>query len=89
MLDASIDQLRTGLESQNIQVDKLSVVVAGGGGGEFERSASYLRDHSGKGKKNAGGRDTLEQVDETMPDPAAPFWSRQGIINADAVDIFA
>lgn len=89
MLDASIDQLRSSLESQNIQVDKLTVMVAGEGTGDFERSASYLRDRAGKGKKHSAFDDALEQAGDMATDLASMLWNRQGIISADAVDVFA
>ncbi|MCX8043206.1 MAG: flagellar hook-length control protein FliK [Desulfobacterota bacterium] len=88
MLVAGIEQLKSGLEQQNIQLDRLSVMVAGEHSQSFERFATHLRDQSGRDKKQNSLTEGAIQLDPQMADATATEPTRKNIISADMVDVF-
>jgi len=87
MLEANIEQLRTGLEAHNIHLDKLSVMVAGENAQSFERFASQLRDQAYKDRKQSTLANTVNELTPTQAgDELLPM--HQNIIRADMVDVF-
>lgn len=88
MLEAGIDQLRSGLESQNIHLDRLSVMVAGENGQSFERFAAHLRDNGGgAGQHGNTARHTIGSTG-TIIDSSPTTMTHVNVIRHDMVDIF-
>jgi len=89
LLDTNIDQLKACLQSQNIKVENISVMVGGDGTRQqFDQFASNLHERTGRGKKNSF-LNTLKNTGGEMDaiSGIAPY--TRSIIRQDMVDVFA
>ncbi|MEI6125606.1 MAG: flagellar hook-length control protein FliK [Pseudomonadota bacterium] len=91
LLQSNMDQLKTCLESQNIKVENVSVMVGNEGPQQqFDQYASHLHDHPNKGKKNGFynilNRNTNDDTDSIT---GIQWNNKRSIIQTDMVDVFA
>lgn len=91
LLEGNIDQLRTCLQNQNIQVEKCSVLVGyeGGQQQQFDQQTAYLRDRNARERKNEFYNSGVAALDDELLTAQSLTLNARSFIGADTVDVFA